>query len=424
MQDQCDRGTRASARVKAAFKAPFRAWKNDFGHVSGVSSRIRCAARVRSGVASYIGVAVDEAIGSYLGKMSQRIYLDHAATTPILPEARDAMARAMEQWANPSSPHAEGRAARSVLEQARKTIAEVLGWRHDVIFTSGASESVEMATARAKVPGRGYGATEHPIVGHAMGSKARVLPVRADGVIDERALEAFLAEGPALIAIQQVNNETGVIQPLDRLSAAIREAGSLLLADCAQSAGKLPLPDADFIAACAHKLGGPPGIGVLLVRDLATLDPVGGQEQGYRRGTQDAPAAAAFAAALAARPYDMERLAALRRRLEEGVVAHGGSIIAAVSPRIATIGAISLSGASNASLLVQFDLAGFAVSAGSACSSGKMKKSAVLAAMGVTQELADGFLRISFGPSTTEADVDAFLSEWQRIAGRASAKAA
>jgi cysteine desulfurase len=424
VQDQCGRGTRASARVKAAFKAPFRAWKNDFGHVSGVSSRIRCAARVRSGVASYIGVAVDEAIGSYLGKMSQRIYLDHAATTPILPEARDAMARAMEQWANPSSPHAEGRAARSVLEQARKTIADVLGWRHDVIFTSGASESVEMATARAKVPGRAYGATEHPIVGHAMGSKARVLPVRADGLIDEPALQAFLAEGPALIAIQQVNNETGVIQPLDRLSAAIREAGSLLLADCAQSAGKLPLPDADFIAACAHKLGGPPGIGVLLVRDLATLDAVGGQEQGYRRGTQDAPAAAAFAAALAARPYDMERLAALRRRLEEGVVAHGGSIIGAVSPRIATIGAISLSGASNASLLVQFDLAGFAVSAGSACSSGKMKKSAVLAAMGVTQELADGFLRISFGPSTTEADVDAFLSEWQRIAGRASAKAA
>jgi cysteine desulfurase len=424
VQDLCDGGARASARVKAAFKAPFRAWKNDFGHVSGVSSRIRCAARVRSGVASYIGVAVDEAIGSYLGKMSQRIYLDHAATTPILPEARDAMARAMERWANPSSPHAEGRAARSVLEQARKTIADVLGWRHDVIFTSGASESVEMATARAKVPGRGYCATEHPIVGHAMGSKARVLPVRADGLIDEPALEAFLAEGPALIAIQQVNNETGVIQPLDRLSAAIREAGSLLLADCAQSAGKLPLPDADFIAACAHKLGGPPGIGVLLVRDLATLDPVGGQEQGYRRGTQDAPAAAAFAAALAARPYDMERLAALRRRLEEGVVAHGGSVIAAVSPRIATIGAISLPGASNASLLVQFDLAGFAVSAGSACSSGKMKKSAVLAAMGVTQELADGFLRISFGPSTSEADVDAFLSEWQRIAGRASAKAA
>jgi cysteine desulfurase len=251
-----------------------------------------------------------------------------------------------------------------------------------------------------------------------------VIPVGADGLIDERALDALLAEGPGLVAIQQVNNETGVIQPLDRISAKISEAGSLLLADCAQSAGKLPLPDAAFIAACAHKLGGPPGIGVLLVRDLTMLEPVGGQERGYRRGTQDAPAAAGFAAALAAQPYDMERLAVLRHRLEEGVRAEGGSVIAENSVRIATIGAVSLPGASNASLLVQFDLAGFAVSAGSACSSGKMKKSAVLAAMGVSQDIADGFLRISFGPSTAEADVDAFLSEWRQIARRTSAKAA
>jgi len=379
---------------------------------------------VRSGVASYIGVAVDEAIGSYPGKMTQRIYLDHAATTPILPEARAAMAEAMERWANPSSPHAEGRASRSLLEQARKTIAEMLGWRHDVIFTSGASESVEIAVKRAKVAGRAYGATEHPIVGHAMGPGTRVIPVGHDGLIDEHALDAVLADGPALIAIQQVNNETGVIQPLDRIAPKIREAGSLLLADCAQSAGKLVLPDADFIAACGHKLGGPPGIGVLLVKDLATLEAVGGQEQGYRRGTQDAPAAAAFAAALAARPYLMERLAVLRRRLDEGVEAQGGIIIAKDAPRIPTIGAISLPGASNASMLVQFDLAGIAVSAGSACSSGKMKKSEVLAAMGVRQEVADGFLRISFGPSTSEADIDAFLSEWQRVAGRASARAA
>jgi cysteine desulfurase len=369
-------------------------------------------------------VAVDEAIGSYPGKMTQRIYLDHAATTPILPEARAAMAEAMERWANPSSPHAEGRASRSLLEQVRKTIAEMLGWRHDVIFTSGASESVEIAVKRAKVAGRAYGATEHPIVGHTMGPGARVIPVSHDGLIDEHALDAVLADGPALIAIQQVNNETGVIQPLDRIAPKIREAGSLLLADCAQSAGKLVLPDADFIAACGHKLGGPPGIGVLLVKDLATLEAVGGQEQGYRRGTQDAPAAAAFAAALAARPYQMERLAVLRRRLDEGVDAQGGIIIAKDAPRIPTIGAISLPGASNASMLVQFDLAGIAVSAGSACSSGKMKKSEVLAAMGVRQEGADGFLRISFGPSTSEADIDAFLGEWQRIAGRASARAA
>ena len=356
--------------------------------------------------------------------MKQRIYLDHAATTSVLPAAREAMAAALECWANPSSPHGEGRAARAVLEQARATISEVLGWRHDVIFTSGASESIEIVGRRAKVAGRAHGATEHPIIPHAMGSKSRVIAVRPDGLINEDALDAVLAEGRALIAIQQVNNETGVIQPLDRLAPKIRESGSLLLVDCAQSAGKLPLPDADFIAACAHKLGGPPGIGVLLVRDLATLEAVGGQEKGYRRGTQDAPAAAAFAAALAARPYEMERLAGLRRRLEEGVKVTGAIIIAEESPRIPTIGAISLPGASSASLLVQCDLAGIAVSAGSACSSGKMKKSDVLEAMGLPADIANGFLRLSFGPSTSEGEVDSFLSEWRQIAGRASAKAA
>jgi cysteine desulfurase len=379
---------------------------------------------VRSGVQSYIGVAIQVAIGTVTGTMKQRIYLDHAATTPILPEAREALSDALDAWANPSSPHGEGRAARAILERARATIAETLGWRHDVIFTSGASESVEMAVARTKVAGRAHGATEHPIVAHAMGPQANVIPVDSRGLIDEAALEAVLAKGPALVAIQHVNNETGVIQPLDRIAAKVRSGGSLLLADCAQSAGKLPLPDADFIAACAHKLGGPPGSGVLLVRDLATLEPVGGQEKGYRRGTQDAPAAAAFAAALAARPYDMERLARLRHRFEAGVRDAGGIIIAEDSPRIPTIGAISLPGGSSASLLVQFDLAGFAVSAGSACSSGKMKKSHVLEAMRVPADIADGFLRISFGPATSQEDVDAFLSEWRQIAGRLSAQAA
>jgi cysteine desulfurase len=354
--------------------------------------------------------------------MKQRIYLDHAATTPVLFEAREAMLAALDVWANPSSPHGEGRASRAILEQARSTIAEALGWRHDVIFTSGASEAVEIAATRAKVAGRAHGATEHAIVPHTMGAGSRVIPVHPNGLIDEEALDEALADGPSLIAIQQVNNETGVIQPLDRLGGKIRAAGSLLLADCAQSAGKLPLPDADFIAACGHKLGGPPGIGVLLVRDLATLEAVGGQEKGYRRGTQDAPAAAAFAAALAARPYDMERLAGLRRRLEEQVKQLGGMVIAEDSPRIATIGAIALPGASNASLLVQCDLAGIAVSAGSACSSGKMKQSSVLSAMGVPEEVAGGFLRISFGPTTSEADVDGFLGAWREMAGRASLK--
>ena len=352
---------------------------------------------------------------------SKRIFLDHAATTRLLPEARAALDRGHDAWANPSSPHAEGRKARALLEEARTTLADVLGWRHDVIFTGGASEAIEMVARRARVPARAYGATEHAIVPHAMGPDARVIPVGLDGLIVGKELEAVLAEGPALLAIQQVNNETGILQPLDRLAPMIRDAGSLLLADCAQSAGKMPLPDADFIALSAHKLGGPPGIGALLVKDLATLEPVGGQEKGYRRGTQDAPGALAFAAALAARPYDMNRLARLRSRLDQGVKAAGGVVIGEESPRLPTIGAVGLSGASSASLLVQFDLAGIAVSSGSACSSGKMQESAVLSAMAVPGDIAGGFLRVSFGPHTSEADVDAFLAEWTRIASRARA---
>ena len=356
--------------------------------------------------------------------MSDRLYLDHAATTPILPHAREAIAGGLAAWANPSSPHAEGRAARALLEEARSAIAAMLGWRHDVIFTSGASEAIEIAAHRARIAGRAHGATEHAIVPHAMGPGSKVIAVTGDGLIDEDALDAVLAEGPALVAIQQVNNETGIIQPLDELGERVRAAGSLLLSDCAQSAGKLPLPDADFIAACAHKLGGPPGIGVLLVKDLGTLEPVGGQEKGYRRGTQDAPAALGFAAALAARPYDMERLASARRRLEDGVKDSGGIVIGEDSPRIPTIGAVAMPGANSASLLVQMDLAGIAVSAGSACSSGKMKASEVLAAMEVPPDVAGSFIRVSFGPSTSEADVDRFLAEWCRIGNRAKAAAA
>jgi cysteine desulfurase len=356
--------------------------------------------------------------------LTPRLYLDHAATTPVIPEARAAMERGFAAWANPNSPHADGRGAQALLEEARRTVAEQLGWRHDVIFTSGASESIEIAASRALPKRRAHGATEHPIVPHAMGPGSRVIPVDERGLIDEAALNAILADGPTLVAIQHANNETGVIQPLDRIADRIHAAGSLLLSDCAQSAGKLPLPDADFIAACGHKLGGPPGVGVLLVKDLATLRAVGGQEKGYRRGTQDMPSALAFAAALAARPYDLDRLEALRRRLDDGVRAAGGVVIAEDVPRIATIGSVALPGASSASLLVQFDLAGIAISAGSACSSGKLKASEVLAAMAVAEDIAGGFIRVSFGPRTGEADVDRFLAEWRRIAERAAARAA
>jgi cysteine desulfurase len=182
----------------------------------------------------------------------------------------------------------------------------------------------------------------------------------------------------------------------------------------------LPLPDADFVAISAHKFGGPPGIGALLVRDLATLEASGGQEKGYRRGTQNLPGVMGMAAALESRAFEqaMPRLAEFRRKLDEGVKAAGGVVIAESSERIANIGAIAMPGGQSSGLLVQFDLAGFAVSAGSACASGAMKESRVLKAMQVEPEIASSFLRISFGPSTSEADVDAFLAEWQRIASR------
>lgn len=382
---------------------------------------------LRLGGGFYIGAAVHVAIGRNPRVLTSadRLYLDHAATTPVLAEAQAAVARGFEAWANPNSPHADGRAARALLEEARKAIADALDWRHDVIFTSGASEAVEIAAARTKVAGRAHGATEHAIVPYAMGPNSQVIAVKPNGLVDEAALDAALAEGPTLVAIQHVNNETGVIQPLDRLAETIRSAGSLLLADCAQSAGKLPLPDVDFIAACGHKLGGPPGIGVLLVKDLGTLEAAGGgQEKGYRRGTQDVPGALGLAAALEARPYDMRRLAELRSRLEAGVKEAGGIVIGEEAPRIATIGSVALPGGSSASLLVQFDLAGIAVSAGSACSSGKMKASDVLAAMGVPPEVAGGFIRVSFGPHTNEADVDRFLGEWRKIVDRHATKAA
>ena len=347
------------------------------------------------------------------------IYLDHAATTPVIEPARAAIARGLAAWANPSSPHGPGRAARALLEEARAEIASALGWRHDVILTSGASEAVAIVAARARVAGRAYGATEHGIVGHAMGEGASVIAVGGDGLVDEAVLDAVLAAGPTLVAIQQVNNETGVIQPLDRIAASVRAAGSMLLADCAQGAGKIPLPDADFIALSAHKLGGPPGIGALLVRDLATLDAVGGQEKGYRRGTQDMVSALGFSEALAARPYDMARLLDLREKLDAGVVAAGGTIIAAAGPRLATIASYALPGASSAALLVQLDAAGIAVSAGSACSSGTMKPSEVLAAMGVDPALAGAAIRVSFGPASSDAEIDAFLAQFAAIAARA-----
>jgi len=343
--------------------------------------------------------------------VSDRIYLDHAATTPVLPEAREAMMEAYARWANPSSPHAEGRAAKAALEDARSRIKTALGWRHELILTSGTSEAAALALSRARIAGRAVSGVEHDSIRRAA-SQAAVIPVDPQGVVDLAGIPES-----ALVAIQTANSETGVIQPHDAIRAAIRERGGLWLADAAQTAGKLALPDADMIIVSAHKLGGPPGIGGLLIKDLAAISPTGGQEKGYRGGTENLPGAIGFAAALEARG-SRGHLAGLRQRLDEGVRAAGGQVVAEQSPRLPEIASYRLPAMAAAAQLIELDSAGIAVSAGSACSSGTLKPSAVLTAMGWSEEEAREVIRVSLAPQTCLAEVDRFLKVWTQLAER------
>ncbi len=340
-----------------------------------------------------------------------RIYLDHAATTPIIPAAREAMADAMARWANPSSPHSEGRAARAALENARTRIAAALNWDGEVIFTSGASEAIAIAL-------RGHdaiaSAVEHDAVLAVTG--ATRLPVGPDGYVDQNAIK-----GAARYAVQSVNNETGVIQPMAEIADIVRANGGILFADCSQSAGKLPLPDADLMCVSAHKLGGPPGMGALLVRNLGLLTPTGGQEQGYRRGTENLPAAIGFATALDAGFAWTENAVRLRDMLDAEITASGGIVVAEASNRLATIGSYRMPGVAASSQLINFDMAGIAVSAGSACSSGTLKTSHVLGAMGWDERSASEVVRVSFSADTSEKDVARFLDVWRNIVIRAKA---
>jgi cysteine desulfurase len=340
------------------------------------------------------------------------IYLDHAATTPLLPAAREAMLRGFGAWANPSSPHAAGRRARAALEEARARIAAALGWTGSVIFTSGASEAIALAVRQAKVARLLVGATEHDSV-QRWASGMATIPVDALG----RALPEEVDLSGALVVIQHVNSETGVIQPVDVIAPEIRAGGALWLCDCAQSAGKLPLPDADFIAVGAHKLGGPVGVGALLARDLTRLNAGGGQELGYRGGTENVPAILGFAAAFEGERAWMAEMAGLRHRLDDAIVALGGSVVVGEAPRIATIASYRMPGRSARAQLIRFDGAGIAVSAGSACSSGTLRTSPVLAAMGWDEVAAGEVVRVSFGWTTTAADVDAFIEAWKAVAG-------
>lgn len=351
-------------------------------------------------------------------RLADRLYLDHAATTPMLPAARDALIAGMAGWANPSSPHGEGRKARAALEDARARIRTALGWTGDLLFTSGASEAIALALGRAKADAVLVSTVEHDAV-HRAAPEAFVLPVRSDGTVARDALVGrlgALGRRRPLVAIQSANNETGVLQPLDMLAEVVREAEGLLFADCSQSAGKLPLPDADLIAVSAHKLGGPPGIGALLVKDLGVLAPTGGQERGYRAGTENLPAALGFAAALEENRHWVSRAGELRAHMDGAIEAAGGLVVAKSSDRIATIAAYRMPGLAANAQLIQFDMAGIAVSAGSACSSGTLRTSHVLTAMGWADAEAAEVVRVSFGPDTSRADVYRFVEHWRRMA--------
>jgi cysteine desulfurase len=344
--------------------------------------------------------------------MTSRIYLDHAATTPLLPAAREAMLQGFEVWANPSSPHAAGRHARALLEEARKRIGAALDWDGHVILTSGASEAIALALKGSKARAVLAGASEHDAVLRHVPERGR-LPVGADGLV---VLPDTIEEG-SLVAIQQVNSETGVIQPLDVLADRLHAQGALLLADCSQGAGKLPLPQgADMIALSAHKLGGPIGIGALLVRDLTRLQAAGGQEQGYRPGTEAMPLALGFAAALEAPRDWLDDVAVWRARLDGAIKAAGGEIVAEHAPRLANIASYRMPGISAQAQLIRFDMAGIAVSAGSACSSGSLRTSHVLSAMGWDESSASQVIRVTMGHDTQAGDIDAFLAQWQAIA--------
>ncbi|MBV9840153.1 MAG: aminotransferase class V-fold PLP-dependent enzyme [Sphingomonadaceae bacterium] len=359
----------------------------------------------------------------------ERLYLDHAATTPMTKAAREAMAQALDHWANPSSPHAEGRRARAALESARAQVATALDWKHSLIFTSGASEAIGIVLARAQARRQLIAAVEHDAV-RRQARDALDVPVDESGRIDMVALDRLIEEaGPRpLVAVQAANSETGVLQPLDAVIALVRSAGGLLLADCAQTAGKLPLPDADFVIVSGHKLGAGPGIGALLVRDLGTLAPSGGQELGYRRGTEHMPGALALAAALEGGAAWMARAEELRRYVDAQIEAAGGEVIARGAARLATIASYRMPGVSAATQLIRFDLAGIAISAGSACASGTLRPSHVLQAMGMAEAPAGEVIRMSFGRGTSRADLWRFVEAWKEISdaarGDAGAQAA
>ena len=352
--------------------------------------------------------------------MTDRIYLDHAATTPLRPAAAEAMREGFAIWANPSSPHQAGRAARAALEEARERIAQAFKWDGEVIFTSGASEAATIAMGRANASERFVSGVEHDAVLAAAPGAPR-LAILPDGAVDQERMEAVLARATQpLVAIQWVNSETGNAQNLGDLVDSVHDAGGLVVCDVAQSAGKYPLPhEIDMGIVSAHKFGGPIGVGALLVREFEMLAPDGGQERGYRRGTENLPGILGMAAALVDcdHPYLSHGIFEAMDAFADDVRAAGGTWFDdRLDAPTGFIHAIAMPRLSGSAQLMRFDMAGIAVSQGSACSSGSLRRSHVLTAMGVDHDLADRTIRVSLGWNTTIEDIERFREVWLAMA--------
>ncbi len=372
--------------------------------------------------------------------MTPRIYLDWNATTPLRPEARAALEAALEVCGNPSSVHGEGRKARGILEAARGAVAAAVGAGPEtIVFTSGATEANALALApgvhrTASPPAEQLivSAIEHSSVlagGRFPRDRIAIAPVDRSGVIDLSALERMLASGPpALVSVMAANNETGVVQPIDRVAGLVHDRGGVLHVDAVAAFGKIAIDfnklGCDLLSISAHKIGGPKGVGALVVADgLRGLEPGlkgGGQEKGRRAGTENLPGIAGFGAAAtvaaATREQDARHCEALRRRLEAGLKATGPvTIFSDTVPRLPNTTLFTAPGLRAETAVIGFDLEGIAVSSGSACSSGKVQPSHVLAAMQATPEQARGGVRISLGWNTTENDVDCALKAWRKL---------
>jgi cysteine desulfurase len=365
-----------------------------------------------------------------------RAYLDWNATAPLRSEARAAMLAALDAVGNPSSPHTEGRRARAIVEDAREEVAALVGAKlAEVVFTSGGTEANNAVLAggweticfagvehdSVRVPARGSGA------------QAVDLPVDADGVVRVAALDGLGQEASgrrALLSLQLANNETGVLQPVAQAAALARAGGLSVHTDAVQAAGRIAVDfealGVDFLSLSSHKLGGPKGVGALVIRDGAALPPLiagGGQERRRRAGTENVPAIAGFGAAARAASRNlaqMDRVRALRDRLEAEVraITPPTVVIAAEAERLPNTASVALPGTSAETLVIALDLAGVAVSAGAACSSGKVGASPVLEAMGLDPSLARAAVRVSLGWGSTGRDVETFIDAWARVVAK------